>query len=329
MRTNFIKRENASDLILIVMISALVSLLVTRSLLNLFGWPTISFGVWHIAHVLWGGVLMMIGIILILATYGKKIRRIAAIISGIGWGLFIDEIGKYLTKENDYWFQPAIIFIYISFIILFLVYRYFEKNQNKNSKMLLYSVITQLENVADKNENVDDLTIQLKKLIKKYGNKKTEKISFWQKILTKTGYYSYNKIFKRKLVLIGLSIYAGVWAINRIQETVRIFLNPQRWQLIQKIYDNYNFISRADNYMIILKIISDLIVAVLFLIGLYNIAIKKRLKGLRFFQLGLIVSIFLSSVFKLYFEQFSEVVVIATSIILFFAISKMRKEILA
>jgi len=329
MKINFIKRENASDLILIIMISALITLLVTRFLLNLFGWPTISFGVWHIAHVLWGGLGMMIGIILILATYGERIRRTAAIISGIGWGLFIDEIGKYLTKKNDYWFQPAIIFIYISFIILFLVYRYFEKKQIKDPRMLLYSTIGQLENVAEESEDIKNLRIELKKIIKKYKSKKTQKVNFWEQLLIKTGYYSYNKIFKRKLVLIVLIGYAGFWAIDKIQETIFILLNSQKWQLIQKIYDNYSFINKTDNYMIILKIISDSMVAILFLIGLSNIAIKKRLKGLKFFQLGLLVSIFLSSVFKLYFEQFSEVVIIAASITLFFAISKMKKEFVA
>lgn len=303
MKLNFVKRENASDLILILMISALMSLLVTRFLLYIFGWPTISFGVWHIAHVLWGGVFMLIGMILVLAVRGEKVRKIAAIVAGAGWGLFIDEIGKYLTKDNDYWFQPAIIFIYVSFVFLFLVYRYFEKNQKL--KPLSSSI------------NSGQLPLTKGSLEK----------TIWQQFLAKTGYYSYNKIFKRRFIKIGLAIFAGCWSVDKIWETIRIISNPQKLDLIKKFYEDYSFIGRSDIYMIILKIISDAVAAILFLGGLYWYSRRRRTQGIKYFQLGLIVSIFLSSVFKLYFEQFSEVPVLGVSILLLVAISRLRREI--
>jgi hypothetical protein len=351
MKINLIKRENASDLVLILMVSALVCLLGTRFFLQLFGWPTISFGVWHIAHVNWGGILMVIGIILVLTTHGEKIRKAAALISGAGWGLFIDEVGKYITKNNDYWFQPAIIFIYISFILLYLVYRYFEKLQPQDPKTLLYAVINKLEDIAEGDLDVNEKNEIIKKLDKIIKtetdkNKKTfaadlktfiqnqkanpvGKENIWHKLLGKTGYFSYNSIFKRKIVLTTLGVYSAGWALNKIQETIRIIANPQKLQLIQKFYDDYNFINRADIYMIAFKIMSDFLVAVLFLAGLYYIGTRRRKKGLRFYQLGLIVSIFLSSVFKFYFEQFSEVFVLFSSILLVVAISQLRKELSA
>lgn len=344
-----IKRENASDLILILMVSALITLLGTRLFLVLAGWPTISFGVWHIAHVNWGGLLMIVGTIMILAVHGEKIRRTAAVISGAGWGLFIDEVGKYLTKNNDYWFQPAIIFIYISFIILYLVYRYFEKLQPQDPKTLLYSVINKLEDIAEgdldvkekkdlinklskiikteKDENKKHFALELKKFIEVQKAKEVDRSKWWQVFLGKTGYYSYNKIFKTKLVKHGLIIYAAVWAINRIQETLRIVFHPEKLTIIQQFYNDYNFASRSDIYMITLKIISDSMAALLFVVGIFYITTRRKFKGLKFFQLGLIVNIFLSSVFKLYFEQFSEVFVLGTSMVLLVAISKMRKEL--
>ena len=77
MNQNLTKRDNAADLVLALMVSALVTLLVTRYFLQLFGWPTISFGVWHIAHANWGGMLMVIGSILMLVFHGEKIRKTA------------------------------------------------------------------------------------------------------------------------------------------------------------------------------------------------------------------------------------------------------------
>jgi hypothetical protein len=326
MQLNNTKRENSSDLILILMLSALLSLLITRFFLQLFGWPTISFGVWHIAHVLWGGLLMILGVIFLLTNYGEKARRISAVIIGIGWGLFVDEIGKYLTKDNNYWFQPAIIFIYISFILLFLVYRYFDKQKDKNKKSI-YRIIDQLEEIAEDDENKiqKELVFKIKKIIGKKRENKEE--LFWKKMLAKTGYYSYNKIFKRKFILIILGIFAGGWAIERIREFFLILTKYQRIEVIKNIYDNYDFLTKADIYMIVLKIIFDAVVAILFLAGLVRIATKKRIAGLKFFQWGLIINIFLSSVIKLYFEQFSEVFVLGFSILLLIAINRLKKEL--
>lgn len=333
------------------MISALVSLLITRFILQLLGWPTLSFGVWHIAHANWGGALMVMGSMLMLTFHGEKIKKTAAIISGAGWGLFIDEVGKYITKSNDYWFQPAIIIIYVSFILLYLVYRHLENNQPKDTKTLLYSVINKLDDVAEnnlderekkeilikldkvikneKNEDRKNLAKNLQIFIKNQPAKKIERNSWWQQLVARTGYYSYNKILKTRLVKYGLAVYAGFWAINKIQETVRILANPQKLQLIQKFNQSYDLIYKSDIYMLILKIVSDSIVAVLFIVGIFFIATRKKFKGLKFFQMGLIVSIFLSSVFKLYFEQFSEVWVIVASIVLLIGISKMKRELLA
>ncbi|MDD4383417.1 MAG: hypothetical protein PHD49_04730 [Candidatus Shapirobacteria bacterium] len=351
MNQNLTKRGNAADLVLILMISALVTLLVTRYFLQLFGWPTISFGVWHIAHANWGGMLMVIGSMLMLVFHGEKIRKTAAIISGMGWGLFIDEVGKYITKDNDYWFQPAIIIIYISFIALYLIYRHLENNQPQDTKTLLYAAITKLEDVVendlDENEkretiknlqkvikkkndlNIKNLAKELKLFFEKQETKKINPNSWWRMLIAKTGYFSYNKFFKTRLVTFILAIYASVWAIDKIQETIRILINPQKMQMLQKFSGGYDLISKSDFYMMAGKIFFDSITAIFFVMGIFFMTTKRKVKGLKFFQMGLIVGIFLSSVFKLYFEQFSEVWVLATSIILFFVISKMKKEISA
>ena len=351
MNQNLIKRENAADLILLLMITALITLLVTRYFLQLLGWPTISFGAWHIAHANWGGMLMVIGMMLVLIFHGEKIRKTAAIVVGMGWGLFIDEVGKYITKNNNYWFQPAIIIIYISFIILYLVYRHLENNKPKDTKTLLYSAINKLEDAAEneldenekretikklnkiikkeKDENIKNLAKELKIFFEKQEAKKIDKNSGWRVLIAKTGYYSYNKFFKTKLVVTGLSIFTGVWAIDKIQETVRILINPQKMQMIQKFSSSYDLISKSDFYMMAGKLFFDSVAAVFFVMGIFFMVTKRKFKGLKFFQMGLIVSIFLSSVFKLYFEHFSEVWVLATSIILFFVISKMKKELSA
>ena len=133
-----VKRKEASGLILTMLIWSVVGVLGTRLFLMVMGNPIIGRGQWHVAHMLFGGTLMMFAMMINLIFEGEKLEKNVVVIFGLGWGLFIDEIGKYLTKDNNYWFRPAIMIIYISFVMMFLIYKYLERKtlvQRKNGKI--------------------------------------------------------------------------------------------------------------------------------------------------------------------------------------------------
>lgn len=104
------------------LIAAIAAILLIRGFLHVTGYPTVGGDSLHIAHMLWGGVLMMAALVLLLGRLGKPAKSAAAVIGGAGWGTFIDELGKFLTHDNDYFYEPTFALIYISFVILYLVF---------------------------------------------------------------------------------------------------------------------------------------------------------------------------------------------------------------
>jgi hypothetical protein len=99
-------------------VSAVVTILVTRGLLAATGYPQLGGGGLHVAHVLWGGLLMLASHVLLLSFAGPGARPLAAILGGAGFGLFIDEVGKFVTSDNDYFYRPAPSIMYVVFVLL-------------------------------------------------------------------------------------------------------------------------------------------------------------------------------------------------------------------
>ena len=343
------KRTDASNHILDFFTWAMLSLFCTRLFLKIFNNPTIGRGDWHIAHVLWGGLFMLFGILISLVFHGKTATKYTTIFAGIGWGLFIDEIGKYITRDNNYWFRPAIIFIYISFVLLFFLYRILEKKSPKNRLSLWYALLEDSQELIH-----DDLESQEKKeLLSKIEKfKKISPSSEEEKILSdlkalviktpalKDKYQfsvskfiatslkvTYNRIFKKKLFLYGSITYSFWYILDKMVDTIRLFFNSDKLSLLQNYYSHYDFFSQTEVYMISLKFVVESIVAVFFTIGLVNWLNKKTIKGIRYYQWGLLINIFIGSLFKFYFEQFSGVFSLVLALVVWTWLDNYRREL--
>jgi hypothetical protein len=104
----------------LLLISGVTTILVIRTQLWLTNYPELGGRGLHIAHLLWGGLFMLVAIGLLLTFLGRSVRRAAAIVGGVGFGFFIDELGKFITQDNNYFFRPAAALIYLIFVGLFL-----------------------------------------------------------------------------------------------------------------------------------------------------------------------------------------------------------------
>lgn len=149
----FYRNSRARDQLELFLLSAVSSLLLVRFYLQVTGFPQIGSGGLHIAHMLWGGALMLVAIAIALSFVGARALRITAIIGGIGFGVFIDEIGKFITRDNNYFYQPAIGIIYAIFIILYLIFNFLSRNRPLTSREYQLNALNQLEEAVVKDMN--------------------------------------------------------------------------------------------------------------------------------------------------------------------------------
>jgi len=147
-RPFFIRNLGAGQLLETFLVSAVAAFLGVRFFLGVTGYPRLGGGGLHIAHMLWGGTLMVAGVLLLLSYLGQRIRRAAAVVAGLGFGLFIDELGKFITSDNNYFYRPAIALIYVVFVLLFLWWRSLERHRVWDEQTYLANALMLLQDAA-------------------------------------------------------------------------------------------------------------------------------------------------------------------------------------
>ena len=122
-------------------VSAVLAFLLLRFYLQLTGFPRVGGHGLHVAHMLWGGLLMLSAVVVLLAFLGNTARNLAAVLGGIGFGVFIDELGKFITSDNNYFYRPAVALIYVVFMVLFLALRKIERDQPHSDSAYLVNAL--------------------------------------------------------------------------------------------------------------------------------------------------------------------------------------------
>ena len=102
-------------------VATVVTVLLTRAFLAAAGYPQIGGGGLHVAHVRWGGLLMALAFVVLLSFAGPAVRPFGALLGGVGFGLFVDELGKFVTSDNNYFYEPTAALIYLVVVGLVLL----------------------------------------------------------------------------------------------------------------------------------------------------------------------------------------------------------------
>ncbi|HSW58300.1 MAG TPA: hypothetical protein VLH15_07850 [Dehalococcoidales bacterium] len=126
----FARSIYGEDLLENFLISAVGAVLLVRLFLHLTDYPQLGGAGLHIAHMLWGGLLMLVGLFLTLGFLSHPSHEWAAVLGGVGFGVFIDEMGKFITSDNNYFFQPAVAIIYVTFVLIYIAIRALFNNRS-------------------------------------------------------------------------------------------------------------------------------------------------------------------------------------------------------
>jgi hypothetical protein len=139
------------------LVFTVLTVIVIRVSLELLGYPQLGGNGLHIAHLLWGGLLMVVAIVLATVVITRSARWAAAVVGGIGFGLFIDEVGKFVTSDNDYFFKPAFAIIYVAVVLIWLVTRMLLVRRPSHPSEALANAIDFLKEASVRELNEDEL----------------------------------------------------------------------------------------------------------------------------------------------------------------------------
>jgi hypothetical protein len=145
-----VRRAGGETYILLTLLSFAASVALTRLFLDLTGYPQLGGGTLHIAHVLWGGLFLFIAALLPLIYANRWVYVVGSLLAGLGVGLFMDEVGKFITQSNDYFYPAAAPLIYAFFLLTVLVYLQARKPKRHSARAELYRALDTFTEVLDR-----------------------------------------------------------------------------------------------------------------------------------------------------------------------------------
>jgi len=340
----FVRNIKAETYFSQFLISAITTILLIRLLLKLTDYPQLGAGAGlHIAHVLWGGLFMMGALVVTFSFLGEGRLGLSVTLGGIGFGMFIDEIGKFLTHDNNYFFQPAVALIYSIFVLIYLTGRLLFRIPNFSNEEYLLNALEEIEEASlhdldeeskkktllylKKSGHENPLTAELINLIHKARiapDPKPSKIYRIKNILSSI-YIRLTRVpgFSTAVIL----FFLGELLLTLITTSVLIFFKGFGLDQILNVRMLGEIAVKLQNLGAVdwAHLISSWIASGFILAGIVRMR-RSRIAAYQMFERSILVSIFLTQIFAFYKEQFSALLLLLFNIMIWFALQFMMDQ---
>ena len=324
----FVRNTDAGRFLESFLVSGVAAGLGIRVYLELAGYPQLGGRGLHIAHMLWGGLLMTLALILLLAFLGRRVQHLAAIIAGLGFGTFIDELGKFITSDNNYFFQPTIALIYVIFVLLFLGFRILQQRQLSPEECLLngLDLVKEVLLQADAPARRDQALLLLRASGSRLPLVSALEAALQQLAIapSKRGVLAilesrlravYHRVVAWRWFHRAVEVVFVVHATFFIVFTLGLIVFDPQFTLTDP------HLSVADAGQLFASVLSSLLIVV----GVLTL-FRSRLAAYHWFRRAILVSIFLIQVFAFYTEQLAALVGLAVDLVLLAALDYMIQE---
>ncbi|MCC7161471.1 MAG: hypothetical protein IT331_03175 [Anaerolineae bacterium] len=323
-------RQQAADSLLAVFIVAFaVTVIVVRVFLQLSGYPQIGNSTFHIAHLLWGGLLLFVAVVFLLSLANRWVLWVAALLGGVGVGLFIDEVGKFITQDNDYFFPLAFPIIYAFLLVCVWLYLRMRRSQPRDARTLLYNSLEDMKQVLDHDLDPFEHTALVKSLnqvmtVTTSRNERdlaqalldfvrakdvylarepnwVERLWGWTKFVAAR--WPSRRVFK--WILVGSFVWAGISSLFELSALWTIVSGGLRDTnlpafVIQSGKTQYEL---REPTLLLVHGLAIVVTGLMSMLAAVLMLVRKERLGLRFGSLAMILSLTVVSLLTFYFSQ--------------------------
>lgn len=339
-RRSFLRNLDGYDHLEVFVVSAVTAILAIRLFLHLTGYPQIGGERFHIAHLLWGGLLMLLGFVVVLAFLGEARLRLGAVLGGLGFGTFIDEVGKFVTRDSDYFFEPAVAIMYVTFVSLLIAGHLIRERGEYSGLEYLLNALREMEELA--RHDLDEAEAER---ARRYLQRSEPGHPLVAGLLTALHAVElrppratrfamgrdrlrglYRKLvglpwFDRVIIL----IFVGQLVVKLLYGALLVYAVGLRhdeilgWRFMGWAAERTLDLSGTE----MAQLVASGVAGVFVLLGVTRVLRGSRLAGFRMFERAILISILLVQVFSFYQEQFAALVELLGNLTLLFLVRSM------
>ena len=328
-------RKSADLYVLITLLSFAGSVSFTRLFLQLTGYPQIGGkSELHIAHVLWGGLLLFIAALIPVLFANRWAFTLDAVLAGVGVGLFIDEVGKFITKTNDYFYPTAAPIIYAFFLLTVLLYLQVRRRRSRDPRAELYSLLSDFEEVLDRDlsgperddilrrlnmveaqpdldENLAALAQSLRRMVQSTGLELAPHLpGFFEKVRASALGLEKRWVTRARLRagLVGAAFAMGAWSLLYPSLVLRgALLSNSIDSVMAEMVAHHLLRSENSLRWFELRLSLEISVGVILIAAAVLLLTRRDRRGVDLGSLGLLLSLTVANIFVFYFDQFSTI----------------------